>query len=172
MIIIVDGVDGAGKTVLTKCISNCFKLYSYKEIKPRGNPYNRYIRLAKSTPDNSIFDRFYICGMVYPVARNDGRVPLSIKQLHEIEKVLIKRKTLFIYANPSNNFMKQALIKKGESFITYKQGVRIKRLFKAYLKKSLLPVIEYKLNSFDTLINNRKICRIIKKVQKFKEKIK
>lgn len=100
--IICEGSDGAGKSSLVEWICKTYHYKFYKEqmmykdrLSVSYNGYFYYKDLVKKLPENIVIDRFHIGEAVNPIVRKDGRNPLTLNQIHEIEKP-IKVQTLLI----------------------------------------------------------------------------
>lgn len=100
--ILIESHDGAGKSSLADFISKTFKLDIYKEslsyqdrLKPDYDGYQHYMNLIKKLPENVVIDRLHIGEAVNPIIRKDGRKPLTLNQIHNIESS-IKSRTLLI----------------------------------------------------------------------------
>ena len=100
--ILIESHDGAGKSSLADFISKTFNLDIYKEslsyrdrLKADYDGYIHYKNLIKTLPKNVVIDRLHIGEAVNPIIRKDGRKPLTIDQIHDIEDP-IKNQTLMI----------------------------------------------------------------------------
>lgn len=100
--ILIESHDGAGKTSLAEYISKTFDLDIYKEslsyqdrLKSDYDGYTHYKKLVKTLPKNAVIDRLHIGEAVNPIIRKDGRKPLTLSQIHDIERE-IKERTLLI----------------------------------------------------------------------------
>ena len=100
--IYIEGSDGNGKSSLVEWINKTFNYNIFKEqllyrdrLNVNYNGYFYYKDLLNNLPDNCVIDRLHIGEAVNPIIRKDGRNPLTLKQIHDIEKP-IKNRTLLI----------------------------------------------------------------------------
>ena len=118
--IIIEGCDGNGKSSLVEWISKTYDYKLYKEqmmykdrLAANYNGYFYYKDLVKNLPKNSVIDRFHIGEAVNPIIRKDGRNPLTLSQIHEIEKE-IKNQTLLITCITDIEVVKKTFETRGE----------------------------------------------------------
>lgn len=118
--IIIEGCDGNGKSSLVEWISKTYDYKLYKEqmmykdrLAVSYNGYFYYKDLVKNLPNSSVIDRFHIGEAVNPIVRKDGRNPLTLSQIHEIEKE-IKNQTLLITCITDIEVVKKTFETRGE----------------------------------------------------------
>lgn len=118
--ILIESHDGAGKTSLAEYISKTFNLDIYKEslsyqdrLKPEYNGYTHYKKLVKTLPKNIVIDRLHIGEAVNPIIRKDGRKPLTLEQIHDIE-TSIKERTLLITCLTDERVVENTFKTRGE----------------------------------------------------------
>ena len=118
--IYIDSSDGSGKSSLADWISKTFDMPIFKEqlayrdrLNDSYNGYLYYKDLLNNLPDNCVIDRLHIGEAVNPIIRKDGRIPLTLKQIHDIEKP-IKSRTLFITCFTDETVMANTFRTRGE----------------------------------------------------------
>ena len=146
MLIICCGQNGVGKTTLAKKICEKYSLTYYKNDRTKEikEGYKLYMHLAMFMPDNIVADRAHLGEAIYPIIKNDGRVPLTVEQIHDIEyTMMLYNKTILIKCEASRNFIVNTYNNRGESFITIEQSIQECELFKQIFKTSILPSITW-----------------------------
>jgi Cdc6-like AAA superfamily ATPase len=123
MIIIVEGTDGVGKTTLTKEIAKTFNFKYYKEdityqqrLSSDYNGFEHYFKLLQSlylSNENIICDRLHLGEFVNPLIYKDGRDPLTVKEISEIE-FHIRDNAILIGCFTDIEFIKNSLIVRGD----------------------------------------------------------
>lgn len=118
--ILIEGADCNGKSSLVEYISKTFKFDIYKEslsyydrLKPDYDGYIHYKKLVKTLPKDVVVDRLHIGEAVNPIVRKDGRKPLTLDQIHDIERD-IKRKTLLITCLTDEKVVEHTFKTRGE----------------------------------------------------------
>lgn len=154
MIIILEGPDCAGKSSLAQHICEKFKFESFKEtlsyadrLKPEYNGYNHYLQLSEyivGSGKNYVVDRFHIGEVVNPIVRKDGRKPLTVTEIINIENALTK-KTLIINCAPSEEFIKKAFRERGEEVAKEEDIKYLLYLYQLFFYISNLPT-KYEFN--------------------------
>lgn len=132
MLIIVEGPDGSGKTTLVKKISEKFNFEYYKEIltydqrlDPNYNGFKYYFELLetlKFSDKNYVCDRLHLGDFVNPLIYKDGRDPLTIEEIEEIE-FSIRESSILIGAIADVNFVKDSLSNRGDE-IAVSQNIK------------------------------------------------
>ena len=123
MLIIVEGADGSGKTTLVKKISEKFNFEYYKEsltyhqrLSSDYNGYQHYFELLemlKFSNKNYVCDRLHLGDFVNPLIYKDGRDPLTIDQIEQIE-FSVKESAILIGAIADQNFIRDSLSIRGD----------------------------------------------------------
>lgn len=123
MLIIVEGPDGCGKTTLAKKISEKFNFEYYKEslsynqrLSSDYNGYKHYFELLEMlrlSGKNYVCDRLHLGDFVNPLIYKDGREPLTINQIHEIE-LCIKEESILIGSIADYKFIVESLSIRGD----------------------------------------------------------
>lgn len=147
MIIIIEGPDCAGKTSLSKHIQEQFKIKSFKEslsysdrLKPEYDGFEHYKKLSTdfiNANDHCVIDRFHIGEAVNPIIRKDGRRPLDVSCLQEIEDILVK-KAILINCAPSKEFIEKTFKERGEDVAKKEDIQYLLYLYKLFFNISSL----------------------------------
>lgn len=123
MLIIIEGPDGSGKTTLVKKISEKYGFEYFKEsltyhqrLQPSYNAYKHYFELLemlKLSNKDYVCDRLHLGDFVNPLVYKDGRDPLTIEQINEIE-FSITDEAILIGAIADPNFIRDSLSIRGD----------------------------------------------------------
>jgi adenylate kinase family enzyme len=123
MLIIIEGSDGCGKTSLVKKISEKYGIKPYKEsltyherLLPKYDGYKHYFELLEMlrfSDQDHVCDRLHLGDFVNPLIYKDGRDPLTIEQIKEIE-FSIKEHSILIGAIADPNFIRDSLSIRGD----------------------------------------------------------
>lgn len=147
MLIILEGVDGAGKTTLANLLANLMDAEVIHETKPR--PFHHYygiIQQAKSR--NIIADRFFWGQFVY---QEPSERCLSLRELRELENELVKSGAKLVYVTAPDVVIKQRLDSRKEalslSFETLSEG------YAWLINTAVCPIINY-----NTFTGEAKYC--------------
>lgn len=120
--IIVEGTDGVGKTTLCKKIANKLHLKYVKIPRHTGDPevdgFKFYMQQVEELPVACVVDRFHLGEYVYPrLYKNDLREPLTIWQLHAIERTLMARGAMLIYVSAKPEWIIENKLQRGENCV-------------------------------------------------------
>lgn len=123
MLIIIEGPDGCGKTTLAKKISQKYNFEYYKEnltyhqrLSSDYNGYKHYFELLEMlrlSGKNYVCDRLHLGDFVNPLIYKDGRDPLTVAQIKEIE-MCIKDDSLLIASIADYKFVIESLSIRGD----------------------------------------------------------
>ena len=120
MIIIIEGVDGSGKTMLAQQISRQTKYPIVHRTKPKDEGekalmMGEYLQAVRSSK-NIIFDRCWYSEMAYgPVMRDKSYI--SYPQMYELEKQLARVGALIIYCTGAESMLWKRCQTRGEDYI-------------------------------------------------------
>lgn len=123
MIIIVEGTDGTGKSTLCKKISQHYDIKYFKEtlsyeerLSPEYDGFTHYFKLVNMiyhSKEKMVCDRLHLGEFVNPIIYKDGRKPLTIKEISEIE-FPIQDESILISTTSNNNFIRNSLTSRGD----------------------------------------------------------
>lgn len=121
MIIIIEGPDGSGKTMLAEKLSKQTKYPIIHRSQPKNEEEKKrmmgeYLQLVRSSK-NVILDRCWYSEMAYGPVMRDASV-LSYPQMYELEEQLAKTGAIIIYATGSKTALWQRCQRRGEDYIT------------------------------------------------------
>ena len=153
MKIIIEGVDGTGKTTLANKLSK----FTGFPIKHRSKPeseeekklmYKSYVESITSGTDE-IWDRCWYSEMVYgPIMRDQTYIGFS--EMYHLEKLLIQNGGgIIIYCTDSLPLIWRRLKKRGENYITsFFKLYQLHSSYKFIMEHNvhLLPVVKYELS--------------------------
>lgn len=146
MIIILEGVDGTGKSRLAKKLCRTYKA-EYRHIsKPKtNNPFLEYVAtLRRLNPKkNYVFDRCFHGERAYgPIFRQkDG---LSDEKQLYLEMLILKHQAMVIYCWQGHNEIASAYVTRGERFTRLEDVPGLEKRYEETIKKSWLPVFRYR----------------------------
>lgn len=121
MVIIIEGPDGAGKTMLAEKISR----QTGWPIEHRSKPetpeekelmMGEYVQLAKSSR-NIILDRCWYSEMVYGKVMRD-QTYIDYPQMYELERLLTSHGAIVVYCTGHKAALWKRATRRGEDYIT------------------------------------------------------
>lgn len=157
MIIIIEGVDGQGKSFLSKSLAKHYKAELIHVSAPKTkNAFLEYIELLKdlNVKKKYIFDRCFYGERAYgPVYREKSTV--SKDQQNCLELMIKEHNPVVIYCWTNLKNTKKVFDTRGEPFTKLEDVKMIHRLFIKAFKDSLLPcfVYSWQKESEDSLIS-------------------
>lgn len=121
MIIIIEGPDGAGKTMLANKLADQTGYALIHRTQPKNDEdkkrmMDEYLDVINSGK-NCIFDRSWYSEMVYGPIMRDASV-ITYPQMYELELKLAKRGALIIYCTASKSALWKRCTSRGEDYIT------------------------------------------------------
>lgn len=130
MIVILEGVDGAGKTTLARRIGEWAGTYRYvHSSQPKGDPYTEYRETIEACPRDelTVIDRLHWGEMVYgPLFR--GESALSWSNFRRLERQLMDHgPAMRILVDPGQDIVLERLRERGDDFIKL-QDVQLIRI--------------------------------------------
>lgn len=148
MIIIVEGIDGSGKTSLARQLAiqngyNIIRKSQPKTEEERKGMLGEYIQLIKSSK-NVIFDRCWYSEMAYgPVMRNASAI--SYPDMYALERQVAKVGGLIIYCTGPEAGLWLRCQKRGEDYVTSRDAFKtIYNNFNDIMRSPhLVPVVRY-----------------------------
>ena len=153
--IIIEGIDGVGKTTLAKNIC-CDLNYNYiKENKPLYEGFNYYCDRSLQLSFYDVVDRFHLGEFVYPNLKKDGRKPIKFWRQNIIERSLQTLQTIVILVDADDDFIENVYNTRGEDYVDSSEIGITRALFNKAFNKSIL--IKKKFNtcndSYEELLN-------------------
>lgn len=148
MIIIIEGPDGSGKTMLAEKISKQTKYPIIHRSQPKSEEEKKrmmgeYLQLVRSNK-NCILDRCWYSEMAYGPVMRDASV-LSYPQMYELEEQLAKTGAIIIYATGPKAALWQRCQRRGEDYVTSRDNFNaICENFDAIMNvPHYIPVVRY-----------------------------
>jgi hypothetical protein len=152
MLIVIEGPDGCGKSTLAQKISENFDFKYYKEVLTYAerldsnyNGYEHYFKLVEYmilSRENYVCDRLHLGEFVNPLIYKDGRDPLTLEQIEQIE-FGIKSNSILISAIASEDFINDTLNNRGDD-IAKKDNIKYMIFLYSFIFN--LSTIENKIN--------------------------
>ena len=132
MLIIIDGVDGSGKTTLARRLLEATDSAPAPQMLHRGpirtTPYQEYATDLGAAPPHAIIDRWYVGEMIYgPLYRKLSRVTLEMAEWFEM--FLQSRGALRLYMTTGYTEVVERLEARGEDFLALED---VEHVMKAY----------------------------------------
>jgi hypothetical protein len=154
--IIICGVDGCLKSTIAKQFAERLSYPVVKESVPKllsdETNLQYYLRRSDELPIDCIVDRFHLGESIYPFVKQDGRVALTLPQVHEIERRLIETSTkgcALILCSSSYEWRQYVWKGRGETFITVEQSEVVKKSFEfAYIITLLRPTYRFYVDDY------------------------
>jgi len=147
MSIIIEGTNGSGKSsLIEKLLIDLPEYISRKESKPPYDGFNYYLDTAlnSNSANKIIFDRFHLGESVYPAIKTmENRKPLDAVQQHTIERALLSRGSVLIFAETDEESIIEVFRTRGEDYILESEVKQELGLFNEVYERSILPKIKY-----------------------------
>ena len=137
-IIIVEGIDGAGKTTLINKISNLLNVNNQEytvvhKTQPKLNGYEEYIKPLKDLKNILVADRWHVSETIYgPIYR--GKSLLDDNMVNYFESLLNVIGAVKIVVAPPADIVFDRMKKRGEDFL---QDEDFNKIYNEYLKYAL-----------------------------------
>ena len=149
MILIIEGIDGAGKTMLANRLQEQTGYTLLHRSQPKTEEDKRrmmdeYLQVLK-TGKNCIMDRAWYSEMVYGPVMRDASV-INYPQMYELEKQLAKAGGLIIYCTGPLNTLWKRCISRGEDYVVDTNAYRdIYNGYETLMLEvpHLVPVVKY-----------------------------
>ena len=124
MIIIIEGPDGAGKTMLAQQINKQSRYPLVHRSKPetpeeKTKMMEEYLQAVKGNR-NIIMDRCWYSEMVYGSVMRD-QAYITFPQMYELERQLSHNGAIIIYCTGPKNVLWDRCKRRGEKYITAKE---------------------------------------------------
>ena len=156
MRIIIEGCDGCLKSTIAKEFAERLSYSIIKESVPKlvngETNLQYYLRRSDELPLDCIVDRFHLGESIYPFVKQDGRIALTLPQVHEIERRLIETSTkgcVLILCSSSFEWRQYVWKERGETFITVEQSEVVKKSFEfAYIMTLLRPSYRFYVDDY------------------------
>jgi thymidylate kinase len=151
MIIILEGIDGSGKTTLAEQLSRQTGYPIIHRSKPeteedRQQMMKSYIDVCKQHK-NAIFDRCWYSELAYGPVMRDKSV-MTYPQMYELERLLAKSGAIIIYCTGSIATLWHRAHHRGEAYIINRSDFNeIYENYKGIMAMPhLIPVVGYEVN--------------------------
>lgn len=140
MLILIEGLDGTGKTTIARRLrdENGFELIH--KGPPTRPPYEEYTAdLCDYEPGegrNIVCDRWHLGELVYPLARHRS-TDMTPDIFDQIDRFLVCKGAFLIYATASLEVIERNLLKRGEPYEA-KQVAIERMMFKRAIERTLM----------------------------------
>lgn len=149
MKIIIEGIDGSGKTTLAHTLAqSCNTKYIHHSNPKSPSEFNDMLKMYKqecSGKSSIIFDRAWYSEMAYgPVMRNTSAI--SWPDMYSLETDIAKTGGLIIYCTGDPHIMFEAAHMRGEDYMKeYQLFLRVHQNFEKIMHAPhWIPVVTYK----------------------------
>jgi thymidylate kinase len=149
MLIIIEGIDGSGKTTLAQYLSTMMNYPIIHRSNPkseeeRQNMYADYLAGIESGA-NAIWDRAFYSEMVYgPIKRDQSFI--SMEQMLRYEAKLSRVGAIVVHCTCDPHVAYANAVRRGETYITSKEEfMKIHEGYEILMRhnKHLIPVLSY-----------------------------
>lgn len=146
MIILIEAVDGCGKTTLAKKLCRTYKAKYIHVSKPKtDSPFLEYVKLLNrlNVNKNYVIDRCFHGERAYgPVFRQrDG---LSDEKQFYLELLTMKHDAKLVYCWQGHNEIASAFITRGEKYTRLEHVPALEKLYTKTLEKCKIQVLRYR----------------------------
>lgn len=170
MLIIIEGPDGSGKSTLAKTISEKFGFEYYKEnltyeqrLNPNYDGFKHYFELIEYmhlSNKNLVCDRLHLGEFVNPLIYKDGRDPLTLEQIEQVE-FSIKNNSILIGAIADKNFIIDSLNFRGDD-VAKKENIK----YMSFLYLLIFELSTIKNKIFWDIYNDKNYIKIFTELEK------
>lgn len=148
MIVILEGVDGSGKTTLANQLSKQTKYPIVHRSNPKSEEDKKrmmgeYIQLIKSNK-NVIFDRCWYSEMAYgPVMRDKSYI--DFPQMYELERMLAKNGAMIVHCTGPASVLWKRCQTRGEDYVVCREDFNAiyNRFEDIFAVPHYVPVVRY-----------------------------
>lgn len=140
--IIVEGIDGSGKTRAAQAIAKHLGM-TYTHEKAQKEGFYRYVKLALTANYKYVSDRFHLSEGVYPIVKQDGRLPMLLWQQHMVERVLQRMGCMLVFCHVNQRKVEQVFRERGEGFVTAADIPLLDAIYLNVVRCGLLPTYTY-----------------------------
>ncbi len=126
MILVLEGPDGAGKTMLAEKLAKQMKGTIIHRVKPSTKKEKKlmfatYVEAMQNSTDGKvvIFDRCWYSELVYGTIMRDESM-ISAEDANMLERLLVSHKGIVIYCTGDTDDMWERCCERGETYITDK----------------------------------------------------
>lgn len=143
MLVVIEGVDKAGKSTLAERLKRELGWNVVHFGKPGPDPFLEYNTFLDNLTENLICDRFFLGELVYgPLLRK--KQSITQKQIKIIESKCNRIGTIIIHANPKYKTISDRFDKLGDDMITESQNATAYIAFKkVFAKTKIVPHLEW-----------------------------
>ena len=148
MIIILEGIDGSGKTTLAQQISHQTGYPIIHKTQPKDEAEKKlmigeYLQVIR-TNKNAIFDRCWYSEMAYGPVMRDTSV-ITFPQMYELERLAAKSGAMIIHCTGSEAALWQRCQKRGEDYVVCRDDFKAihKNFNDIFLVPHYIPVVRY-----------------------------
>lgn len=149
MIIIIEGPDGSGKTILANTIADQTGYKIIHSVQPKSEEDKQLMMDEYKQIINSysiaIFDRCWYSEMAYgPVMR--GESVITYPKMYELERLLARKGAIIIYCTGPDATLWKRCTRRGEDYVTSKDNfIKICNNYNEIMSvPHIIPVVTYR----------------------------
>lgn len=152
MIFIVDGPDGAGKSLLCHTLQKKtgYKVEHLTQPEKYGKLPTKDLYENLLQHDNVIFNRFYYSEIIYSNVKN-RRCGVGPSDCEDIDRLIKEKKAVVIHVTADIKILKKRIQKRGDDFINFYELERIKTMYDFFMEKRASITIN--MNLSEDLVN-------------------
>ena len=161
--LIIEGLDGSGKTTLINQLLTKDK----KLLKPENinNSFEKYHVLLKETSPNSLMDRSFISEMVYGKVLSN-KTKLTEEEYQQLLKLYSKSKSIVIYLYaPKEVLLNRRINDKKDKLVLLKFYEKLLNEFDYRLSEANIYLPTYKINTYKN--SQEEVLSKVKQLTKF-----
>lgn len=115
--IIIEGVDKAGKTTLARRLFEEYRVPTRKFGIPDGDPIPDYITAIKRVRSPIIFDRFIYGEVPYSIVKRPDHRYMFEFELRQLELMIMSIPHIVVYCRPSRQEVSDRLEREGDDYV-------------------------------------------------------
>lgn len=151
--IILEGVDGSGKTTLAQAVVDRLtqvrpsdEVEVWHKRPPKVHPLDEYetplLRYRPGTGHHIVCDRWHVGEWVYPLVLGRESV-MDVAVWRHIEMFLRSRGAVVVYTDPGLPELEKVLRERGDDFVTPQQLPLLLDRYRAVVPQMTLPTVHY-----------------------------
>lgn len=139
--IILEGIDAAGKTTIANALAARLKTNVIHSSKPKLDMGWIEYHSRSLTMPAVVLDRYHIGEAIWPIIFEDGRKPMLRWQQHMVERILLQRGAILVQVIDSFDTINERLKQRQEDEITRPYYNKVIDLFRDACEHSLLDYV-------------------------------
>lgn len=163
--IILEGVDKAGKTTLAQRLHKDLGLEIKKSGIPKGNPIPDYILDIQNTRKPVIWDRFIYGEIPYSIVKHRRRYMYEFELLM-LELMAMRFPSILVYVRPPREVVLERLKVEGDDYVNVGEVSQLYEEYDEVTCRAHLPIFEYRGDEdYDRLLDTLNSAKILDTVE-------